>query len=312
MYELIFNPGVQFELFKLRGLLTYNFTRAGKPEKQYVLSEADFEDTNESNDSDPQSVLSGRPGPELSAVGIRLRLLKNDGLLRMEFEGTDGSSAKWMFEGLNIENGTSAVASATTQTLIDPINCTVCGQKQVTQGETTDCGTQTSHQATEDNSTQTITALDAQSSSEMESAQTTNVAGSPEMTSTATQSDIAIEPSTSNSAYINTITDENTGRPSKKRKASPDPQAELLHKCAKSKHDSAPWPRYIYMDCWREKPISKTDLGKLIIDIKKATVTYEDKHGKDYAQITELKQVDLRAPDSEYTLTDYVVARNMY
>jgi hypothetical protein len=273
MYELIFNPGVQFELFKLRGLLTYNFTRAGKPEKQYVLSEADFEDTNESNDSDPQSVLSGRPGPELSAVGIRLRLLKNDGLLRMEFEGTDGSSAKWMFEGLNIE---------------------------------------TSHQATEDNSTQTITALDAQSSSEMESAQTTNVAGSPEMTSTATQSDIAIEPSTSNSAYINTITDENTGRPSKKRKASPDPQAELLHKCAKSKHDSAPWPRYIYMDCWREKPISKTDLGKLIIDIKKATVTYEDKHGKDYAQITELKQVDLRAPDSEYTLTDYVVARNMY
>ena len=230
----------------------------------------------------------------------------------MEFEGTDGSSAKWTFEGLNIENGKTAVASATTQTLLDQTNCTVCGQKQVAQGETADCGTQTSHQATEDSGTQTNTALDAQSGSGMESAQTTNVAGIPAMISTATQSDIAIEPEISDSAYINNFTDENTGRPSKKRKASPDPQAELIHKCAKSKHDSAPWPRYIYMDCWREKPLSKTDLGKLIIDIKKATVTYEDKHGKDYAQITELKQVDLRAPDSEFTLTNYATARDMH
>ena len=262
MYELIFNPGVQFAILKLRGLLTYNSTRAGKPEKQYILSEADFEDANDSDDSEPQSVLSRRPGPELSAVGVRLRLLKNDGLLQMKFEGTDGSYAEWTFVGLNVENGKVAVASATTQTLSDPTNCTVCGQKQATQGETADCDKQTSHQATEDKSTQTIAALDVQS----------------------------------------TITDENTGRPSKKRKASSDSQAELLHKCAKSKHDSVPWPRYIYMDCWREKPQSKTDLGKLIIDIKKATVTYEDKHGKDYAQITELKQVDLRAPDSESSL----------
>jgi hypothetical protein len=68
--------------------------RAGKPEKQYVLSEADFENANEPNDSESQSVPSDRPGPELSAVGIRLRLLKNDGLLQMDFEGTDGNSAK--------------------------------------------------------------------------------------------------------------------------------------------------------------------------------------------------------------------------
>lgn len=53
------------------------------------------------------------------------------------------------------------------------------------------------------------------------------------------------------------------------------------------------------MDCWREKPQSKTELGKLIIDVKKATVTYEGKNGRDYAPITELKQVDLRTPDSE-------------
>ena len=130
------------------------------------------------------------------------------------------------------------------------------------------------------------------------------------MTSTAIQSDIDFECFTS--ADINTSTDENTGRASKKRKASPDPQAELIHKCAKSKHDSAPWPRYIYMDCWRKKPLSKTDLGKLIIDIRKATVTYEDKHGKDYAQITELKQVDLRAPNSKFILTNCAVVRDLY
>ncbi|OSS43595.1 hypothetical protein B5807_11792 [Epicoccum nigrum] len=53
------------------------------------------------------------------------------------------------------------------------------------------------------------------------------------------------------------------------------------------------------MDCWREKPQSKTELGKLIIDVKKATVTYEGKNGRDYAPITELKQVDLRTPDTK-------------
>jgi hypothetical protein len=204
-----------------------------------------------------------------------------------------------MFEGLNVENGKTAVTSATTQTLLDQTDCTVCGQKHVTQAETADCGTQTSHQATEDNSTQTSTALDAQPSSEIGSARTTHGAGNLETISTATQSGIAVEPDTSNSAYINIVTDRNTGRASKKRKASSDSEAELIHRRAKSKHDSAPWPRYIFMDCWREKPQSKTELGKLIIDVKKATVTYEGKHGRDYAPITELKQVDLRAPDSE-------------
>jgi hypothetical protein len=90
MHELISSPGLQFELCELRGSLTYTFNRAGKPAKQYVLSESDFEDITADEDSEDERPQPRKPGLEASAVGIHIRILKNDGQLQFDFEGTNG------------------------------------------------------------------------------------------------------------------------------------------------------------------------------------------------------------------------------
>ena len=47
------------------------------------------------------------------------------------------------------------------------------------------------------------------------------------------------------------------------------------------------------MDCHRLYPISKSDLGRLVIDIAEGSVWYEDTYGKNHARVVERKQIDL-------------------
>lgn len=60
-------------------------------------------------------------------MGIQLRLTKNDGLLKIQFEGHNGSTAEWSFDGLTLSSGQKMVATAATQTVTDFRQCNMCG-----------------------------------------------------------------------------------------------------------------------------------------------------------------------------------------
>lgn len=59
----------------------------------------------------------------------------------------------------------------------------------------------------------------------------------------------------------------------------------------------------MYMECKRHYPTSKADTGKLIIDIEKGTVWYEEAYGKHHAQTVETKQIDIKSTSTKVTYT---------
>jgi hypothetical protein len=130
MHETISFPGLKFELFELQGLLTYTLTRSGKTPKVYKIHADDFEtdDDDGSDGSCQEAPRSSTRGISASAVGLQLRLVKNDGILSMEYETDDGTAAQWTFDGLALLDGGTMLAAAATQTDTDPNKCFVCGQ----------------------------------------------------------------------------------------------------------------------------------------------------------------------------------------
>jgi hypothetical protein len=113
MHKIAPLPGIKFYLLELRGWLRYTLTRPGKAPKVFKLCDADLDD----NDVDKPEKL--KHGLDASAVGIQLRLLKNDGVLKVEFEGKDGAVANWTFNGLALVHGGRMVAAAATQTDVE-------------------------------------------------------------------------------------------------------------------------------------------------------------------------------------------------
>lgn len=126
MHYLISNIGLEFSLFQLQGTLTYEHTRSGRPPKQYEITEIDVDDASDSEASDSGTLVAVRAATDASAAGIQLQLIKNDGLLRMRFEGRDGSTAEWTFDGMSTQK---MVSSISTQTPIGPDKCVMCGHK---------------------------------------------------------------------------------------------------------------------------------------------------------------------------------------
>ena len=164
MRELISSPGLQFELFELHGSLTYTFTRAGgRPAVQNVLSDLDLVDLTRDEDSEDGMPQPKKPGLDASAVGIRVRVLKNDGRLQLDFEARDGGSAKWVFDGLSASDEGPLYATASTQTLPDPRTCMTCGRSSMPPEEVTNSGAQTREQVNEDADTPTLTTEDSTS-----------------------------------------------------------------------------------------------------------------------------------------------------
>lgn len=155
MRELISIPGLQFQLFELHGSLTYTFTRAGRPAVQSVLSELDYVDLTRDEDSEDGMPQPKKPGLDASAVGIQVRVLKNDGQLQLDFEARDGGSAKWVFDGLSANDKTPLSASASTQTSPDPKLCVTCGRSSISPAEVADPGAQIEERVGEEASTPT-------------------------------------------------------------------------------------------------------------------------------------------------------------
>jgi hypothetical protein len=116
MGELISHPGLQFYVSRLDGKLTYDLAIHDKPARKFELCAAEFEGINLQKATDTESSLVGT---DASAVGLEIKLIRNDGILNLAYEGQNGSTAKWTFQGLQeTGKGYGMSASAATQTCI--------------------------------------------------------------------------------------------------------------------------------------------------------------------------------------------------
>ena len=289
MHLFISLVGLQFYIFKLEGTLTYEHTKTGKPPKQGAISETDIEDASDYEGDEMDSFHPLRSGLDASAVGLQLRLTKNAGLLHMKFEGRDGNKAEWIFQDLQPTGTGGIVASVGTQTYVNPDKCMTCGHEKANRKTTQDFASQTN--------VVTIQGITFSAEAAIQTAK--------QIESEVIESIATLQPA-SGTTHANmqdaSCQTERTKKVSKglKRKTTIPPPADApLHKRAKSKHDSEPWPRQIYMDCHRLYPISKSDLGRLVIDIAEGSVWYEDTYGKNHARVVERKQIDLSKTSSK-------------
>jgi hypothetical protein len=389
MHEPIYHLGLRFYLFELKGSLKYTLTRPGKAPKIHEICESDLDEASSNENSTVEEPDKLKPGLDASAVGIQLRLIKNDGSLKIEFEGRDGAVADWAFEGLALIDGRRMVAGAATQTDVDLQKCVVCKEEkgevvQVKSGETqTDTaatqsvGVQTATQAKSSAGVQVTPQeiplhrqvpgaveilgrfidspaakkllerglrdlrtrmrrskkifdrslrarkyyyiLEGELQNESPNTASETKAGGPisavktgepimpNKAISSTYTNVGTQTEPSNDAQVSPNhevrtkgTTTTTTNSDLKRKASATPiPTGPLHKRAKSTHDAQPWPRHIYMECFRNAPIFKGDVGVLHIDVEAGTVWFEGWYGKEHTRVHERKQIDLRDRTSE-------------
>lgn len=284
MHHFISHIGLKFYLIELQGTLTYEYTKAGRPAKQYEISEKDVEDAGSSEAGDSETTTALKVGLDASAMGICVRLTKNDGLLQMKFEGREGRTAEWTFHGLKETSHRKMTASSSTQTHVDAGKCVLCGNEGPKQHVLRDCASQTE--------VVTIRGVSSRAEGAMQAKDATSSFVKPEArTNTAFSS---------TSTRADSCQTKGVASTEPKRKASSTPHSEApLHKCAKSEPDSLPCPSIIYMECQRFHPVRKGDVGRLIVSIEEGTVWYEDAYGQPFARTMERRQVDLRMPKSK-------------
>lgn len=82
--------------------------------RSFELEGADFEaSTSEPTDDVGLNVA----GTDVSAVGLDLKLVNNDGVIEMQYQGEGGNTAQWVLDGTQETSRQSSMyASAATQT----------------------------------------------------------------------------------------------------------------------------------------------------------------------------------------------------
>ncbi|EAT91685.2 hypothetical protein SNOG_00190 [Parastagonospora nodorum SN15] len=107
---------ITYYVRELNGTLTYTFKLGDKPTRTFELDGADFE----ASTSEPaDDVDFNMAGTAVSAVGLDIKLVKNDGIIEMQYQGEGGNTAEWAFDGLQETSRQSGMyASATTQTCL--------------------------------------------------------------------------------------------------------------------------------------------------------------------------------------------------
>ena len=93
----------------------------------YKVDGEDFEDSAENVDDE---IAAQTSGVDLSAVGLKLRLTKNDGVFKMVLKGEGSGEAEWRLDGLEDGGGRCAMASAITQTSTEISRCRKCFDAQ--------------------------------------------------------------------------------------------------------------------------------------------------------------------------------------
>ena len=214
--------GLALHIIELqRGTLALKHGRPESQPREYILNEEDFEDSADSLDDYAAAALAS--GLNASAVGLQLCLIKNDGNLKVSFQGKNGGWAEWTFRGMKIENGSRMIASAFTKTENNPTQCSVCGEERETRSGVSDEEVQTDTKQSKDSASQTDGYINR-----------------------------CLDQHTAASTQTDQLNEQlPTSRPSKpqepspgtplKRKAQADPDDQPpLHKRAKSTHNSSP------------------------------------------------------------------------
>jgi hypothetical protein len=373
MHEPIYHLGLRFYLLELRGSLKYTLTRPDKTPKVYEICDSDLDDGSSSENSNTEEPKKLKSGLDVSAVGIQLRLIKNDGVLKIEFEGRDGAAADWTFHGLALIEGGRMVAAAATQTDVEArmvesrheesqtdIVATQSIGCQTSAVRTSSTGVQTTPEKTplhlqfldaiyilgphiNTPAAQTVVEqgliglktrwrtvrkiLDGSPVARIDlalldkklkkmvkktgplhtlKAPTTRLnikkpAGPTPIQSTSIGTQTESSKDTEVSSLQKSLFEHTRiTQPDLKRKASATPIAtEPLNKRARSTHDTPPWPRHIYTECFRNTPIFKGDVGVLHIDVEAGTVWFEGWYGKEHMRVQERKQIDLRDKTSK-------------
>ncbi|KAH7126936.1 hypothetical protein B0J11DRAFT_579358 [Dendryphion nanum] len=139
MHELLSHPGLKVYIFHIQGTLKYSHSRTGKPTKEYEICDTDYDDSDSPTKNNHENDFP--PGKDASAVGLHIRVVKNDGTLDIQFVGKHGGQATWKFNGLNEATGRPIYATTLTQTeLVDTTDAEI----QTTKTKSTSRGTQTS------------------------------------------------------------------------------------------------------------------------------------------------------------------------
>jgi hypothetical protein len=265
------------------GTLTLLHERPNRRPMVYILNEEDFEDG--VDELDDESVATLEPGLAASAVGLNLRLIKNDGVLKVTFEGEHGGVVDWSIQGLRSSNGGGITACAFTQTL--PEAPQGCKCVKTLPPELSNSTIQTM-------STNPIPGHIVRPPQSGLSIISTTIENRPVECST------KLKVLGAKCDFDLPAIDEKIGL---KRKAAEEAEQPKPHKRAKSSHDSPPWPNHLYMTCCRTQPISKSDIGTLHIDLIEGSVWFEGWSGKSNARTFEQKQVDLRDASSRFSLS---------
>ena len=237
----------------------------------YALNEEDFEEN--ADELDDETVAALEPGVKASTIGLSLRLIKNDGVLKVTFEEEYGG-VDWTFQGLRSTN----IGCAFTQTI----------SEVAVRPELSNSTIQT---VSTDPIRERIAQPPASGLSIMSTTETRPV--KPTIKPAITTK----PPNVKMNSGSPTVDKEN----SLKRKAAEEVEQPKPPKLAKSKHNSPLWPGHIYMECARTQPISKS-VGFLHIDLIEGKVWFEGWHGKPDARVFEKRQVDLCDVSSKFNL----------
>lgn len=127
MDQLISFPGLKFSFVKLEGVFKFKHFRNGKLVLEHEFTDKDFEGL--SAEKDAKNVFTrGSSGKEISAVGLKVILIMNDGTFDVEFRGDSGSRAVCVLDGLEERSQKPMQATASTQTKvsIDPMHSLLC------------------------------------------------------------------------------------------------------------------------------------------------------------------------------------------
>jgi hypothetical protein len=243
--------GLQLSICKLAGTLSFSLTINGKRVSKSEISDIDT--------SVKEEIPIGL-GTLVTAVGLELFLIKNDGTLELEFLGDTGGIGNWRFKGLAQEERIVMVAAAGMQAESAHMK-----EKEM-QNESI---------ATQELGMQTETVVTNEMKIQMHQQVSCSVG---------TQTDTAAivkEPSTG-----------------KKRKQPFQPY--IANKRARSAKSSDPWPKHLYAECSRKTPDFKGGDGLLHIDLENGKVWFEGVYGTSkYTECLEKKQVDLRDTSSK-------------
>lgn len=75
-----------------QGILMLTHQRPEKKPREYILDQEDFEEL--ADIDTPEAVSRSATWLNASAVGLQLNLVKNEGVLKVNFEGKTGGSAE--------------------------------------------------------------------------------------------------------------------------------------------------------------------------------------------------------------------------